>query len=102
MDEEIKSIKATGPSKENLNKVKLQWIESNRTAMKRNGIWVNFILSSKLENKDVDRFLNYEKYVNALTEQGVQDAANKILGGKNKVTAVLLPEKKSESIPENN
>jgi zinc protease len=95
MTSEIENIKINGPSKENLDKVKLQWIEANRTAMKKNGTWVNFILSSKLEKKDADRFLNYEKFVNALTVQGVQDAANKLLGGKNKVTAVLMPEKKT-------
>ncbi len=94
MDHEIESIKLTGPSKENLNKVKLQWIESRRTAMKQNGTWLGYILSSRLENKNVDRFLNYEKYVNALTVQTVQDAAKKIFAGNNKVTAVLRPEKK--------
>lgn len=94
MNSEIESIKLKGPSKENLDKVKMQWIESRRTAMKQNGTWLNYILTSKLENKNVDRFLNYEKYVNALTTQSVQDAAKKIFSGNNKVTAVLRPEKK--------
>ena len=96
MNSEIEDIRTKGPSKENLDKVKLQWIESRRTAMKQNGTWLNFILTSKLESRNVDRFLNYDKYVNALTVQNVQDAANKIFGGKNKVTAVLRPEIKKE------
>ena len=99
MNSEIESIRVKGPSKENLEKVKMQWIESRRTAMKQNGTWLSYILSSRLENKNVDRFLNYEKYVNALTVQTVQDAARKIFGGKNKVTAVLRPEKKAEPAP---
>ena len=99
MNSEIESIKTKGPSKENLDKVKMQWIESRRTAMKQNGTWLNYILSSQLENKNVDRFLNYEKYINALTTQSVQDAAQKIFNGKNKVTAILRPEKKSASVP---
>lgn len=94
MNAEIEKIKREGPSKENLDKVKLQWIEARRTAIKRNGTWLSYILSSKLENKDVDRFLNFDKYVNALTIEGVKDAANKVFGGKNSVTAILRPEKK--------
>ncbi|MFV0605111.1 MAG: M16 family metallopeptidase [Niabella sp.] len=94
MHQEIVNIKTNGPSKENLDKVKLQWIESKRDAMKRNSTWLNYILSSKLEQKNVDRFLNYDKYINALTEQGVKEAARKIFTGKNVVTAVLMPEKK--------
>lgn len=94
MNSEIESIKLKGPSKENLDKVKMQWIESRRTAIKDNGTWLSFILSSKIESKNIDRFLNYEKYVNALTPQTVQDAAKKIFGGSNKVMAILRPEKK--------
>ena len=94
MNDEIQSIKTKGPSQEDLNKVKTQWTEARRTAMKQNGTWLGYILSSKTENKDVDRFLNYDKYVNALTVQSIKDAANKIFTGKNKVTAVLRPEKK--------
>ncbi len=93
MNQEIENIKSNGPSKDNLDKVKLQWIESNRTSMKQNGTWLGYILSTTVENRDVDRFLNYEKYVKALTVQSVQDAANKIFTGKNRVTAVLRPEK---------
>lgn len=99
MNSEMERIKTNGPSKENLDKVKLQWIESRRTAMKQNGTWLSYILSSKLENKNVDRFLNYEKYVNSLTVQGVQEAAKKLLTGPSIVTAILRPEKKPEAVP---
>lgn len=94
MDHEIESIKTQGPSLENLNKVKRQWLESRKTAMKQNSTWLNYILSTKLEKKNVDRFLNYEKYVNALTPKGVQETAQKLFNGKNIFTAILRPEKK--------
>ncbi|HRO85483.1 MAG TPA: insulinase family protein [Niabella sp.] len=94
MDHEIESIKTQGPSLENLNKVKRQWLESRKTAMKQNSTWLNYILSTKLEKKNVDRFLNYEKYVNALTPKGVQETAQKLFNGKNVFTAILRPEKK--------
>jgi zinc protease len=91
---EVGSIKSNGPQKEDLDKVKAQWIESNKTAMKRNGTWLNYLLSAKLENKNVDRFLNYEKYVNALTVKDVQEAAKLVYNDKNVVTAILRPAKK--------
>ncbi|MFT3903400.1 MAG: insulinase family protein [Niabella sp.] len=94
MADEITSIKTKGPSAENLNKVKAQWIEEHKKNMQQNGTWLNYILSSRLESKNVDRFLNYDKYVNALTPQSVQAAAKIILNNKNVFTAILRPEKK--------
>lgn len=91
---EVAGIKTNGPAKEDLDKVKAQWLESNKTAMKRNGTWLNYLLTYKMENKNIDRFLNYDKYVNALTAKDVQNVANLIYSGKNVVTAVLRPAKK--------
>ena len=43
MDHEVESIKTQGPHLENLNKVKRQWLESHKTAMKQNSTWLNYI-----------------------------------------------------------
>ncbi|SDD24233.1 M16 family metallopeptidase [Niabella drilacis] len=94
MKAEIKNIETTGPSKENLDKVKQQWIEQNKVAMEQNGTWLEYILSARLEKKDPDRFLNSVKYINALTPESVKAAAGKIFSSGNVVTAVLQPEKK--------
>lgn len=95
MDAEITAIQNAGPSEENLNKVKMEWIEKNRISKKENGFWLGYILSSALDpTKDVDRFLNYEKYVNALTPKEIQEAAKTIFTNCNSVTAILYPEKK--------
>ncbi|MES2773265.1 MAG: insulinase family protein [Bacteroidota bacterium] len=97
MNAEIAAIKKDGPSKENLDKVKQQWLEQNKEAMKQNGTWLNEILEVKFPGTDVKRFLEYEKYVNALTPKQVQDAANVLLNGKNVVTAVLRPDAKANN-----
>ncbi|MGJ7033232.1 M16 family metallopeptidase [Niabella hirudinis] len=94
MQAEIKNIETAGPSKENLDKVKQQWIEQNKVAMEQNGTWLEYILSTRLEKKDPDRFLNSDKYINALTPESVKAAAQKIFSSGNVVTAILQPEKK--------
>ncbi|WP_018631205.1 M16 family metallopeptidase [Niabella aurantiaca] len=94
MSAEIRNIETRGPSKENLDKVKQQWLERNKVAIEQNGTWLEYILSARLEKKDPDRFLNSEKYINALTPESVKAAAQKIFSSGNVVTAVLQPEKK--------
>ncbi|MFT4095232.1 MAG: insulinase family protein [Niabella sp.] len=95
MKAEITGIQTNGPSVENLNKVKQQWLESRRTAIKENGTWLSYILSTRIDTgKNVDRFLNYEKYINALTPKEIQEAAKTIFSDDNAVTAILYPEKK--------
>ena len=97
MNAEIAALKKNGPSKENLDKVKQQWLEQNKVDMKENGTWLNEILETKYPGTDVKRFLEYEKYVKALTPKQIQDAANTLLNGKNVVTAILRPEGKTKT-----
>ena len=95
---EIEALKKNGPSKEILDKVKQQWLEQNKTAMKQNGTWLNQIIEMKSSGADVKRFLEYEKYVKALTPKQVQEAAKLLLNNKNVVTAILRPEEKDKTI----
>ena len=101
MNAEIAALKKDGPSQENLDKVKQQWLEQNKTAMKENGTWVNQILETKFPGTDNKRFLEYEKYVKALTTKQVQDAANVLLNNKNVVTAILRPDAKTTTVVTN-
>ena len=94
MNTEIENLKKYGPSKANLDKVKQQWLEQNKVSMKENATWLNQILEIKYPGTDVKRFLQYEKYVKALTPKQIQDAAKLLLNNKNVVTAILRPEAK--------
>lgn len=96
MNTEIELLKKNGPRVEDLNKVKQQWIEAHKTSLQENGTWLNKILQGVFPGGDADRFLNYEKYVNALTVQDVKRAANLLFTGKNVLTAILRPEAKQE------
>lgn len=94
LNSQIDSIKLKGPDKATLDKVKQQWIEQAKTSIKENGTWLQKIQSVLLEGENPDRFLNYEKYVNALTPEQIKATANLLFNGKNMITAVLKPEEK--------
>lgn len=89
---EFELMAKNGPSAEYLDKVKKQWLESHKTQIKDNGAWLEELLSVQSRGSDISRFLEYEKYVNALTPKDVQQAANLVLNGKNQFFAVLMPE----------
>ncbi|MEO9210560.1 MAG: hypothetical protein ABI208_05645, partial [Ginsengibacter sp.] len=82
-----------GPSKENLDKVKKQWLEKHKVDIKENKVWLSNLQQFYFTGDNPDYFLNYEKYVNALTPKDIQDAAKLFLSTKNVVTGILRPEK---------
>ncbi|MDQ2721086.1 MAG: insulinase family protein [Bacteroidota bacterium] len=91
---EIQSLIKNGPSKENLDKVKQQWKEQHKVNFKENGTWLSKLQKFYFPGGNPDYFINYEKYVNALTQKDIQDAAKLLLSTPNVVTGILRPEKK--------
>ena len=91
---EIENLMKNGPSKENMEKVKQQWIEQHKVNIKENRAWLSQLESYYFPGDNPDYFIHYEKYVNALTAKDVQDAAKLLLSTKNVVTGILMPEKK--------
>ncbi|MFN0080983.1 MAG: M16 family metallopeptidase [Ferruginibacter sp.] len=96
---EIEKIQKNGPAPETLEKVKKQWLEKYRENLKDNDTWANVLLDAKVEGSNTDRFINYEKYVKAITVADVQKAAKIYLNPANMITAVQLPEKAAEKTP---
>jgi zinc protease len=92
-NDEIESIIKNGPSKEDLDKVKKQWKEQHKVNMKENGVWLSELESFYFPGDNPDYFINYDKYVDALTPKEIQDAAKLLLTTRNVVTGVLRPEK---------
>lgn len=97
LNAEIENVKSNGPDTATLNKVKQQWIEQAKTAAKENNTWLQKIQAVMMEGANADRFLNYEKYVKALTPAQIQATAKLLFNGKNVITAVLKPEDKKET-----
>ena len=93
VNNEFSLITKKGPDQSYLDKVKKQWIEQHKVDIKDNNAWLNQMLEYKLQGGDPKRFVEYEKFVNALTVKDIQDAAKLVLNGNNQFTAVLMPEK---------
>ena len=93
-NKEIQNLITDGPSKENLEKVKQQWREQYKVNIKENETWLSELQSFNFPGNNPDYFINYEKYVNALTQKDVQDAAKLLLSTKNVLTGILMPAKK--------
>jgi zinc protease len=91
---EIESIIKNGPSKENLDKVKKQWEEQHKIDIKENSIWLSELQEFYFPGDNPDYFINYDKYVDALTPKEIQEAAKLLLSTKNVVTGILRPERK--------
>lgn len=90
---EIESIIGNGPSKEDLDKVKKQWKEQHKVNIKENGVWLSELQHFYFPGGNPDYFINYDKYVDALTPKEIQDAAKLLLTTKNVITGILRPEK---------
>lgn len=96
---EIDAVIKNGPTQANLDKVKQQWREEHKTAIKENETWLEQLLDNKFPGNDMSYFLNYEQYVDKLTTKDVQQAAAKMLNGSNMFTALLMPENYSKPLP---
>ena len=93
LQSEIVKIRKKGIEESYLTKVKQQWKQSHKETIKSNAAWAGNIIDSKVQGEDLDRFINYEKYVDKLTTADIQKAANQYLSGDNLLIATLMPEK---------
>lgn len=90
---EIQTLIKNGPTKEDLEKVKKQWVEQHKVHIKENEAWLYQLQSFYFPADNPDYFLHYEKYVNALSQKDIQNAAKLLLSTKNVVIGILRPEK---------
>jgi zinc protease len=91
--EEIEKIKTNGPEQKDLDKVKKSLLEKYTVNVKENRYWSGVLQGIYFSDNDPQRFLNYEKIVNAITVDDLKKTANIIYDGKNVINGVLFPEK---------
>ncbi len=91
--EQIEKMKASGPSEDDLNKVKETWRQQHEVNLKDNSFWARQLIQSIETGTDPERVLTFEERVKALTPKDVQATAKKYLDMKNYVQVVLYPEK---------
>ncbi|HEU4775440.1 MAG TPA: insulinase family protein [Telluria sp.] len=90
---EIEKVKANGPDKADLNKVKQNWILDHRKSMRENGYWMSRMQASLMAGTDPASLLDYEKKVEAITTNDLKLAARRYFDMHNYVQVVLYPEK---------
>lgn len=90
---EIEKMKKDGPTPEELNKVKQNWIKTNKIALRTNEHWLNSLQNATLYKTDPEDILTIEKRIKAVTLKNIQDAAVRYLNTDNYVQVVLYPEK---------
>jgi len=91
--EEFERLKREGPLAADLAKVKQNWIQNHRKALRENGYWLARLQSALVDGTDPAAILTHEQRVRALTPLEVQDAARRYLNTDNYVQVVLYPEK---------
>ncbi len=90
---EIIKIKTKGPEQTDLDKVKKTWLEQHKVHLKENGYWAGALYNIYFQGDDIQRTLNYEKRVNALTVENIKATASQLFNDKNVLQGVLYPEK---------
>lgn len=91
--EEFERLKREGPTAADLAKVKQNWIQNHRKALRENGYWLGRLQSALVDGTDPAAILTHEQRVQALTPAEVQEAARRYLDTNNYVQVVLYPEK---------
>lgn len=88
---EIARMKADGPSAADLEKVKQNWLQVQRRAMRENGYWLRQLQSAVTYNTDPAAILTLEERIGAVTADDVQGAATRYFNLDNYVQLVLYP-----------
>jgi zinc protease len=91
--DEFERLKREGPSAAELLKVKQNWLQNYRRALRENGYWLGRIQSSLMDGTDPQSILTQEARVAALTAAEVQEAARRYLDTNHYVQVVMYPQK---------
>jgi zinc protease len=90
---EIEKMKTSGPSVEDLNKVKETWRQQYEVNLKDNQYWARQLIQAIELGMNPERLLTYQERVAALAPNDVREAARRYFDMKNFVQVVLYPEK---------
>lgn len=81
--QELEQFVKTGPSAENLNKVKEFMLKKHKENIKENGYWINVLNEYFWENTDMNT--GYDDIVNSITAKDLQDFTKALLDQNNQV-----------------
>jgi len=89
--QEVANLIANGPSEKDLNKAKEGHLVSRKEQLKKNRFWLSKIGDADFDKKDINKILEFESAVKAMTVKEIQDLAKKYLS-KGAIIGTLLPE----------
>lgn len=90
--DEIKKLKANGPSQVDLDKFKIEEKRQLELDLKENGFWASEILGSVQNETDPTKVTRYLEELDKVTVESVKAAANKYLKEENFYKFILLPD----------
>lgn len=88
--EELQKIIDNGPTSEDVEKVKQTDLVEHKVDMKKNSYWISHLKNADYNKENPDDLLDYNKMVNDLTAQDIQNIAKKYLNGGH-IEAILKP-----------
>lgn len=92
---QIDSLQRSGPTAEELGKVKEIQRRSRETSIRQNGYWLSRLLFYDRYGLDPVDIVNYEELIDALTVEEIREAAKRYLRRDNYVRVSLYPESSS-------
>lgn len=93
-EDEVRKLKAGGPSAENLQKFKAARKVALQTGSTNNDFWLNYLLGQAMDKEPLTEFFDYNAALDKITVKSVQQAATTFIQDKNYIRLVLMPEKK--------
>lgn len=94
--DQIRQIKAEGPTADEMEKVKEQQRRARETQLRTNSFWIETLSYHFNRGSDPRETLGYLDLVESLTAEDIQQIANRYLDESRYVRAVLYPEAQAE------
>ena len=91
---EIARLKESGPAPADLEKVKRNWVQVQRRAMRENGYWLGQLQAAVTYDTDPAAILTLEQRIGAVSADDIRAAARRYFNLDNYVQVVLYPEQK--------
>jgi zinc protease len=91
---EIERMKTRGPDQADLDKVKNNWLQGRRKALRENGYWLAHLQSSLTDGTDPATILDFEQQIAAISAADLKAAAQRYFNTNNYLQMVLNPEQK--------
>jgi zinc protease len=97
--DEMKKIKADGPTETDLNKVKESLVRDRETRIKENSYWLAALQNHYLLGDRLRSLEEYKGFVNSITVKDIKAVAKKYLDTESYVEVALTPIEKAEINP---